>query len=289
MPRRRAVPLLLGAGALLVLVPGSPALARPTAEPRAAAGQVAAGTVLPASDSGPSSARRTAARPLAGLVIALDPGHQLGNSNPRFHAQLAQKRFNGRAVKGCNTTGTATNAGFPEATFTWRVAVKLRAALRALGAIVPMTRTVNSWHAWGPCVWTRGQFGAKVGARLMVQIHADGAPSSVKGFHVITPGLTRGWTDAPWRGQPIWKADLALAKAVRRGLLAAGVTPSSSIDGQISVRTDVSALNVARIPTVTVELGNMRHAAEARRMSSDAGQGFYARALLRAVRTALGH
>lgn len=285
MPRRCAVPLLLGAGALLVLLPGAPALARPATEAGAGAARPAA--VTAPSASAPVPVRRPAARPLAGVVIALDPGHQLGNSNPRFRTQLAQKRFNGRVVKGCNTTGTRTTAGLPESTFTWRVAVKLRAALRALGATVPMTRTVNSWHAWGPCVWTRGQFGAKVGARLMVQIHADGAPSSAKGFHLIAPGLTRGWTDARWRGQPIWKADVATAKAMRRGLIAAGVTPSTYVEGQIAVRTDQTGLNVARIPTVTVELGNMRNAAEARRMSSDRGQDFYARALLRAVRTAL--
>ena len=49
---------------------------------------------------------------LTGAVIAIDPGHQLGNSNPRFAGQMAQTRFNGKIVKGCNTTGTATNVGY---------------------------------------------------------------------------------------------------------------------------------------------------------------------------------
>jgi hypothetical protein len=29
--------------------------------------------------------------PLTGLVIAIDPGHQLGNSNPKFAQQMKQK------------------------------------------------------------------------------------------------------------------------------------------------------------------------------------------------------
>ena len=86
--------------------------------------------------SAPASAVAPAAPdgPLAGKLILLDPGHQLGNSNPRFRKQMAQTRFNGTIVKGCNTTGTATNSGFPEATFTWRVAKRLKALLEEAGA-----------------------------------------------------------------------------------------------------------------------------------------------------------
>ena len=54
--------------------------------------------VAPPASSAPS-------RPLEGVVIALDPGHQLGNSNPRFAKQMSQTRFNGSITKGCNTTG----------------------------------------------------------------------------------------------------------------------------------------------------------------------------------------
>jgi N-acetylmuramoyl-L-alanine amidase len=39
-------------------------------------------------------------------------------------------------MKACNTTGTATNGGYPEATFTWRVARALERQLRARGANV---------------------------------------------------------------------------------------------------------------------------------------------------------
>jgi len=94
---------------------------------------------------------------LEGRLILLDPGHQLGNSNPRFAGKLGQTKFNGTTVKGCNTTGTATNAGYPEATFAWEVARELRRMLEDEGARVALTRSSNSYDAWGPCVWDRAK------------------------------------------------------------------------------------------------------------------------------------
>jgi N-acetylmuramoyl-L-alanine amidase len=270
----------------------APALTKDATTDAAAVGTNAAATAASAPTKVPAApqaaALRASRRPLAGLVIALDPGHQLGNSNPRFRKQLAQTIWNGTITKGCNTTGTATNRGYEEATFNWKVALKLKAKLESLGATVPMTRSTNDFNHWGPCVWKRGMFGAKVHARLMIQIHADGASSSGHGFYVITPGLTRNFTDHLWHGQQIWKADLALAKAMKKGLVAAGDTPSTYVSGAILTMYDQTGMNFARVPTVTVENGNMRNAGDAARMSSSSGQSFYATALLRGIRTYLG-
>ena len=51
--------------------------------------------------------------------MVIDPGHQLGNHN--YPAQIGRLVPAGGFRKPCNTTGTATNGGYPEATFTWRV------------------------------------------------------------------------------------------------------------------------------------------------------------------------
>ncbi len=150
--------------------------------------------LLAAALGAPGSARTAEATPLplAGRTIAIDPGHQLGNSrHPREIGRLVWVGL----WKACNTTGTATNGGFPEATFTWRVSRALARRLEALGATVRMTRRTNSIDAWGPCVGTRGRFGAKVGADLAISLHGDGAAASTRGFFVIRPGLRRGWTD----------------------------------------------------------------------------------------------
>ena len=98
----------------------------------------------------------TTALPLAGRVVALDPGHQLGNS--RYPSRINKLVWVG-IWKPCNTTGTATNSGFPEATFAWRVTRRLAARLTDLGATVRLTRTTNSYDDWGPCVDARGRFG----------------------------------------------------------------------------------------------------------------------------------
>jgi N-acetylmuramoyl-L-alanine amidase len=207
---------------------------------------------------------------LAGRVIVLDPGHQLGNSNPRFARQMAQTRFNGSIVKGCNTSGTATNAGFPEATFTWRVAKELRRILQARGATVVLTRDRNSRKAWGPCVWDRARIGTEAKADAMVSIHADGAPARANGFFAIAPAAIPGWTD------DVVRVDRRLAKAMIAGMTDAGAPPANYVRDQLQVRRDQSTLNFSDVPTVIIEVGNMRNAGDARRMSSAEGQRKYA-------------
>lgn len=219
---------------------------------------------------------------LAGKVIVLDPGHQLGNSNPRFSTQMAQKRFNGSIVKGCNTSGTATNAGFPEATFTWRVAKKLASMLRARGATVVLTRDRNSRDAWGPCVWDRARIGTEAGADAMVSIHADGAPARARGFFAIVPASIPGWTE------DVTRADRRLARDMIAGMTRAGAPPANYVRDQLMVRRDQSTLNFSDVPTVIMEVGNMRNASEARRMSSDAGQQQYAEWLLAGIEEYFG-
>ena len=61
------------------------------------------------------------------------------------------------------------------------------------------------------------------------------------------------------------------------GMAAAGAPRSNYIPGQLMVSRDTTSLNVSNVPTVTIEVGNMRNAREARRMSSAAGQREYAR------------
>ena len=216
---------------------------------------------------------------LSGKVILLDPGHQLGNSNPKFAKQMAQKKFNGTTVKGCNTTGTATNSGYPEATFNWKVAKQLKKLLEARGAQVHLTRDTNSRNTWGPCVWDRAEKANKIGADVMINIHADGASSRSKGFFVLAPGLVKGWTE------DVVKPGRKLANAMISGMTKAGAPPSNYISNQLMISTNTTGLNFSDVPTVTVELGNMRNASDARRMTSVAGQRKYATWLLSGLET----
>jgi N-acetylmuramoyl-L-alanine amidase len=238
-------------------------------------GPIAGAAPVPAT---PAPTQPGAGGPLSGLTIALDPGHQLGNANPRFASKLAQTRWNGTITKGCNTSGTATNGGFPEATFTWRVATRLKARLEALGATVPMTRTANSYDLWGPCTWNRGRFGARVGADFMVSIHADGSAPGGRGFFVIAPGSLKGWTD------DIARPSQRLARAMIAGMAAAGAQRSTYISGSLLVWKDQNTLNFSDVPAVIVEVGNMRNSIDAGRMTRTSGQQQYADWLLAGIR-----
>ena len=77
------------------------------------------------------TARVEAAGPLAGKVVVLDAGHQLGNHN--YPRQINRLVPAGGFKKACNTTGTSTNGGYPEATFTFRVTALLKARLERRG------------------------------------------------------------------------------------------------------------------------------------------------------------
>jgi N-acetylmuramoyl-L-alanine amidase len=225
--------------------------------------------------SGQPAGGAAAPPPLAGRVVAIDPGHQLGNS--RHPEQVDEPVWVG-LWKPCNTTGTATNGGFPEATFTWRVSRRLRARLEALGAVVRMTRTTNSYRDWGPCIDDRGRFGGRVGADLTVSVHGDGAAASTRGFFVIQPGVRRGYTD------DIARPSRRLARAVRAGLSAVGFRASTGYGGDgLDTRYDLGTLNMSDVPVVVVELGNMRNARDARCMTSAACRDRYARGLARGV------
>jgi N-acetylmuramoyl-L-alanine amidase len=216
---------------------------------------------------------------LSGKVILLDPGHQLGNSNPKFAKQLAQKKFNGTTVKDCNTTGTATNSGFPEATFNWKVALHLKKMLEAQGARVELTRNTNSRDAWGPCVWDRAIQANRIGADAMINIHADGSAANSRGFFLLAPGLVKGWTE------DVVKPGRQLARAMIEGMTAAGAPPSNYIANQLMISTNTTGLNFSDVPSVTVELGNMRNASDAKLMTSASGQKQYAQWLMAGLET----
>ncbi len=225
----------------------------------------------------------SAALPLSGRTVVIDPGHQLGNHN--YPAEIDRMVPAGGFDKPCNTTGTATNGGYPEATFTWQVSRLLRKRLVALGATVRLTRYSNREDRWGPCVDVRGRDGNSINADLKLSVHGDGSyTAGAHGFHVIAP------TDrAPWT-HDIFRPSRRMAVDTRAALEGVGLPVANYIAGGdgLDFRSDLATLNLSNVPTVMVELGNMRNPRDARRMTSSAGRATYARGLVHAVRTYLG-
>lgn len=220
--------------------------------------------------------------PLAGRTIVIDPGHQLGNHHfpRRIHRLVPAGGFR----KACNTTGTSTNRGYPEATFAWQVAQLVESRLEGLGARVILTRTSNREDRWGPCVDARGRAGNAVGADLKISIHADGSfAAGARGFHVIAPTDRRPWT------HDIFAASRRLARTTKAELVGRGVPVANYVAGGdgIDHRADLATLNLSDVPTVLVELGNMRNPRDAGRMTSPAGRATYADGLVTAAQASL--
>jgi N-acetylmuramoyl-L-alanine amidase len=223
--------------------------------------------------------RASVAQPLAGKVVVLDAGHQLGNHN--FPAQINRPVPAGGFTKPCNTTGTSTDGGYPEATFAWKVTTRLKAKLEKAGATVVLTRKSNREDRWGPCVDVRGRKGNKRHADLKISIHGDGSLSSgAHGFHVIYPPDRAPWTD------DIFGPSKRLAEVTKEALLKKGFSVANYIAGGdgLDFRSDLGTLNLSDVPTVMVELGNMRNASDAHRMTTRKGRATYAHAVVRGIR-----
>ena len=55
----------------------------------------------------------------------------------------------------------------------------------------------------------------------------------------------------------------------------------------LDIRSDLGTLNMSDVPVAMVEIGNMRNARDARRMTRAAGRARYADAVVRGIRTYL--
>ncbi len=217
--------------------------------------------------------------PVDGKVVVIDPGHNGGNA---AHPEIIRKQVPagfGR-YKDCNTTGTATNAGYPEHAFNWQVALSLRDALQAKGVTVVMTRDTDS--GVGPCVNDRAAIGNQANADAVVSIHGDGEAPGVQGFYVMTASR------AP-AGDAMAQKSAALASAIRDAVVDAGFPLSNTLGSQgLWKRSDLAGLNLSLRPTVMLECGNMRNATEAALMSSAKGQQRYAAGIAAGVLAFLG-
>jgi N-acetylmuramoyl-L-alanine amidase len=218
--------------------------------------------------SSPAPATRPAAK--VGAVVVLDPGHNGGNAaNPGVINKPVPA---GRGqTKPCNTTGTATNAGYTEHAFNWDVAQRVGAELAARGIQVVYTRTNDS--GVGPCVDKRAAIGNQAVAAAVVSIHADGSNSSgASGFHVeySNPPLNAA------QGQP----STSLAQTLRDNLRKANFPISNYLGSNgLFPRDDLAGLNLSSRPAALIECGNMRNAAEAATMSTSDGRQRYADAI----------
>ncbi|WP_448852444.1 N-acetylmuramoyl-L-alanine amidase [Corynebacterium sp. 335C] len=239
-------------------------------------GSLPAGAKDPAAEASSRTAATSAREPspgdlgaLRGAVIALDPGHA-GTAPP-----ADQMVTDGRGgMKQCNTTGTASNAGWPEHTFNWVLAQRIKKKLEAAGATVLLSRADDTGRA--ACIDERTETENASDADVVVSIHADGNGEGARGFHVsaIADPLPGNLAEESSR----------LAADLRDAMVAQGFQTSNylGVDG-LNPRSDLTGLNLSTKPKALMEFGNMRDSQDIALLESEDGQERMAQAMVEGI------
>ncbi|MGW5850284.1 N-acetylmuramoyl-L-alanine amidase [Streptomyces sp. NPDC055254] len=233
-------------------------------------GQDAKPRVVPAGSpdggaaSTPAPAAPTPAKALAGRTVVIDPGHNTGNF--RHTDEINEHVDIGTNSKECDTTGTTTNSGYMEAEFTLDVSLRLRSILETQGVKVSLTHQAD--RPWGPCIDERARIGNEAKADAVVSVHADGASSGNRGFHVILPAEVKG--GGADTAKIVGPSRLLGERIAGNFARTTGTSPANYLGGGtgLVVRDDLGGLNLSTQPKVFVECGNMRDAKDAALLTS---------------------
>ena len=212
---------------------------------------------------------------IAGMIVFLDPGHNGAND-----ASIGKQVPTGRGgTKNCQESGTSTDDGYPEHTFTWETTLRIRQALTALGVRTAMSRGNDT--SIGPCVDERAAMANALHPNAIVSIHGDGGPATGRGFHVLY--------SAPPLNQTQAGPSVQFAQTMRDQMAAAGFVPSTYTGSNgLDPRSDIAGLNLAQYPSILVECGNMKNPVDSGLMKTPEGQQKYADAVVRGIAGFLG-
>ena len=156
---------------------------------------VAASTLVAPASAAPAN--------IAGMIVFLDPGHNGSND-----ASISRQVPTGRGgTKDCQASGTSTDDGFPEHTFTWDTTLRIRQALTALGVRTAMSRGDDT--GLGPCVDDRANMANALHPNAIVSIHGDGGPPTGRFLQLIDEPAT----DLEVPGEPYTFGTLIRAQA----------------------------------------------------------------------------
>ena len=195
--------------------------------------------------------------PLSGHIICIDPGHCVtpligkGLTAPVSPLSDAQKPLYVSGTEGKHLTEEKLNL---------IVGLKLRDALKELGADVLMTREISEISVSNV---ERSKIANNAAADVNIHIHADGSDNKkAHGVSVLIP-------DGDLLGTPSIKQESA-----RLGeLMVNAVAESTGAKNRGTVpRDDMTSFNFSQVPTVLIEMGFMTNPEEDALLETDAYQ-----------------
>jgi len=200
-------------------------------------------------------------RPLKGVVIGIDPGHQRhGNDDlePNAPGSSTMKK---KVSSG--TYGRFT--GVPEYVINLQVGLRLQRELEALGADVIMAREVHGVNISNA---TRAEMMNEADVDCWLRIHANGSnDASVDGMFILVPEPGTMDTDEP----SIAQESRALAEVLVKTTQEATGASLARSHG-ISVRDDQTGFCWSRVPVCNIEMGHMTNEREDRLLITESYQ-----------------
>lgn len=194
---------------------------------------------------------------LEGHIICVDPGHCVTPDANKGYRELVSPLSD--KTKPRYLSGTR-GAAMTEEKLNLAVGLKLRDALKALGAEVVMTREVSEISLPNT---ERCRIANESGADVHVHIHADGSTDkTVHGVSVLIPS-----------GDLLGTPSIAGESARLGRLMVDCVAEATGAKNCGTIpRGDLTGLNFSEIPSVFIEMGFMTNPDEDALLSSDAYQ-----------------
>ncbi len=186
---------------------------------------------------------------LNGRIILIDAGHGKGDYSKKEPVAPGSSEMKAAFVAG--TSGKNQT----EAQLNLKVAKKLQAKLKAMGAQVHMTRMGESTTMSNA---DRAEMGNSLKADVTVRIHANGSDDkSVNGILTMIPGSKHV-------NQEIVEKSAAAGSAVQKHM----VKQTGAKDGGLQTRDDLTGFNWSKVPTFLVEMGFMTNPEEDKKLES---------------------
>ena len=189
----------------------------------------------------------------AGKIIAIDPGHQMAVDSATEPVGPGAAEQTARVSR--EITGTRSRKA--ESELNLEVALKLKAALEAVGYQVVMTRDTQSVNLSNA---ERAQIANNANANACISIHAHGSTDdSVKGVMTVCPTAANPYCAA------IYNNSYRLSNAVVNAVAASAGTVNAGI-----WQTDTMAgLNWSTVPVTILEMGYLTNAEEEQQLVTE--------------------